>query len=196
MDAEKDPMLKLAEHVATATAARVRKDWQEEIEALRQQWADDLRQLRDDLTVQRLLSETSEASMPSTPPAVQPINVLIAEDYPDMRRVLIRSLAHAGMRVLSAMDGETGALLLKNDPSIEVVVADISMPKNGYTLLEHVRKHHSQVEVIVMSGHVTEETRAKTLGAFDFLPKPFELDRIVNAVKLAAEKYRAGKTKP
>lgn len=188
MEQEKSAELRLAEAVAESTARRVlegiRLDLQLRDEALQAQWRRDLADLRDDLTAKALITELN--SQPAVE-ASMPVRVLVVDDSPEIRRAFVRIFGAAGMHVQDAGDGKSGAALLDNDHLIEVVVADISMPKNGYTLLEHVRKHYPIIEVVMTSGYELEPERARQLGAFGFLPKPFNITQAVLLVERAAE---------
>lgn len=185
--------LRLAEAVAVQTARRVaeqlREDYREELNlrdaALQRLWRADLRQLRDDLTAKGLLAELQ--LQPIVKEVGSPIKVLVVDDYPEIRRALVKIFAHQGMEVGEAESGMQAAELLEVNPLIEVIVADISMPKNGYTLLEHVRLNFPIIEVVLTSGFEAEVERARQMGAFAFLPKPFHIDQAVLLVERAAE---------
>ena len=115
------------------------------------------------------------------------VRVLVVDDNPELCRAFVRILESAGMTVSSATSGLSAAAVLDGDSSIEVVFADIAMPKNGYTLLEHVRKNFPIIEVVMTSGFDTEADMARQLGAFAFLPKPFSLSQARLVVERAAE---------
>lgn len=189
MSVEKSAELVLAEAVAEQTAQRMREGFREELDArdsqMRQLWQQDLGKLRDDLTAKRLLEDLKTASVP--PVDDMPVRVLVVDDYPEIRKAFIKIFTNYGMLVRDAADGTEAASILENDPMIEVVVADISMPKNGYTLLEHIRKTYPILEVIMTSGLDAESERARQLGAFAFLPKPFNMGQAVLIVERAAE---------
>lgn len=184
----------LAEHVANKTAERVRSDFTQDLEllaaTLRKQWREDLGHLRDDLTAKGLLSEVAASGGNVNIPSVKNVRVLVVDDYPEIRRVFAKMLATAGMVALEAADGVNAAKMLAEDANIEVVVADISMPKNGYTLLEHVHLHHPMIEVVMTSGYDIEPEKIRQLGAFGFLPKPFNMTQAVLIVERAAEARR------
>lgn len=186
MTDEASAEVRLAEAVASKTAERVREGLHEQLnerdENLRRLWRQDLAQLRDDLTAKSLLSELLE---PVT--EVAPVRVLVVDDYPEIRNAFVRIFTKSGMVVQEAKSGIEAADLLDRDPLIEVVLADVSMPKNGYTLLEHVRKTYPIVEVVMTSGYDLDTERARKLGAFGFLPKPFNLSQAVLLVERAAE---------
>lgn len=196
--------LDLAEYVASRTAERMREEYTKDLELfgkmLKEQWSSDLAKLRDDLTASGLLSSANEASSLSRSKdsneesSGRGICVLIVDDTPEVRHAIRRAFEYAGMTVLEAEDGVSGAETLSNSPSIEVAILDISMPKNGYTLLEHTRKNHPTVEVIMTSGFDVTIDDLLRLGAFGFLPKPFSLAQAVLLVRRAAEARRSKTT--
>ncbi len=186
--------LKLAEAVAERTAARMRAGLRDELdqrdEEQRRRWREDLASLRDDLTTKGLLEELRHAPAIGGGGGEVPVRVLVVDDYPEIRRAFVKIFTKAGMLVSEACDGPAAAALLDKDHQVEVVVADISMPKNGYTLLEHVRKHFPIIEVVMTSGYDLDPERARRLGAFAFMPKPFNITQAVLLVERAAELRR------
>lgn len=189
MSNERSAELALAEAVAEKTAERMRAGLKEELDArdarLRQLWKQDMSTLRDDLTTKRLLEDLKGASMESG--IGSPVRVLVVDDYPEIRHAFVRIFTSHGMLIREAASSTEAVGILESDSMVEVVLTDISMPKNGYTLLEHVRKAHPAIEVIMTSGLESEADRARQLGAFGFLPKPFNMSQAVLLVERAAE---------
>lgn len=188
MSNETTEAFKIAEAVAERTAARIREGLKEELDtregAMRRLWRQDLAELRDDLTAKRLLEDLKGGEVERQG---APVRMLVVDDNPELCRAFVRIFESAGMHVSSALSGLGAATMLEGDPTIEVVLADISMPKNGYTLLEHVRKKFPIIEVVMTSGFDTEADRARELGAFAFLPKPFNMSQARLIVERAAE---------
>lgn len=184
----------LAELVATRTAERLRERFTEELGIFRQQWLADMAKLRDDLTVKGLLnSEACGLDCPLKETFLlnsKGAKVLVVDDYSEVRRALSRLLADVGIVVFEADDAPAAVTILGQEPDIEVVIADIAMPKNGYTLLEYVREHHSRIEVVMVSGYDAEVERARAMGAFGFLAKPFTAAQAVLVVEKAVEMKR------
>ena len=189
MSDDRSPELKVAESVAELTAQRFRENMKEELDArdesLRQHWRSDLGKLRDDLTARNLLDGLQ--NIKGLTSGEDPVRLLVVDDYPEVLRAFVRTFKNQGMLVQEASSGSMAAALLESDSSIEVIIADISMPKNGYTLLEHVLQHYPLVEVVMTSGIESEATRARQLGAFAFLSKPFKIDHALLLVERAAE---------
>jgi DNA-binding NtrC family response regulator len=88
------------------------------------------------------------------------------------------------------MDG-WDALKKIDDIDYDVVILDIMMPKcDGMEILQHVKERHPGVEVIMMTGlsQVQTAVKAMKLGAFDYLPKPFDPDELLHVVQRALER--------
>ncbi len=116
--------------------------------------------------------------------------VLIADDDSTIRTVLSQALNRAGFSVRST--GTAGALWRwVSDGEGDVVVTDVVLPdENAFDVLPRIRKLRPMLPVIVMSAQNTIMTaiRATELGAYDYLPKPFDLNALVQTVTRALEK--------
>jgi two-component system, NtrC family, nitrogen regulation response regulator GlnG len=116
--------------------------------------------------------------------------VLIADDDSTIRTVLSQALNRAGFTVRST--GTAGALWRwVSDGEGDVVVTDVVLPdENAFDVLPRIRKLRPMLPVIVMSAQNTIMTaiRANELGAYDYLPKPFDLTALVQTVGRALEK--------
>jgi len=122
--------------------------------------------------------------------ADQPIKVWVVDDDQSLRWVLEKALNQAGMQTLSF---ERAELLLDalNDAEPDVLITDIRMPgMDGLTLLDRLTSRHPGLPVIVMTAHsdLDNAVAAYRGGAFEYLPKPFDLDEAVELVKKAARK--------
>ena len=118
--------------------------------------------------------------------------ILIIEDEEPIRRVLVRILTDedSSFQIHEASDGKKGLDLIKND-SYDLVLCDIKMPKvDGIELLQRTRKTNSTVPFIMLTGHGNIETAVESmkLGAYDFISKPPDLNRLINSVRNALEK--------
>jgi len=131
--------------------------------------------------------------MPS--PQKHSISVLVADDDADQRLLLERILAHtdwAEHRVTSVPDGRS-ALAALREQVFDVALLDLSMPGlDGLEILEAIGDDSNRPQVIFVSGTgtVATATRAMKLGAYDFLEKPIQADRLVALVWKAAEARR------
>ena len=118
--------------------------------------------------------------------------ILIIEDEEPIRRVLVRILSDedSSFEIHQASDGKKGLDLIKND-SYDLVLCDIKMPKvDGIELLQRTRKTNSTIPFIMLTGHGNIETAVESmkLGAYDFISKPPDLNRLINSVRNALEK--------
>jgi len=113
--------------------------------------------------------------------------VWIADDDESIRFVLVEALREAGVDVRAFADADSlRSALTHGQP--DVIVSDIRMPgTNGLEFLAELRAGGSQLPVIVMSAFtdVASTAAAYRNGAFDYLPKPFDLDQAVAAVQRA-----------
>ncbi len=113
--------------------------------------------------------------------------ILLVEDEEAVRAFGSRALRSRGYTVLEAASGvEALEVIKETDGKLDLVVSDVVMPEmDGPTLLGELRKTHPELKVIFVSGYA-EEAFKKNLpeGAqFAFLPKPFSLKQLIEAVK-------------
>ena len=118
--------------------------------------------------------------------------ILIIEDEEPIRRVLVRILSDedSSFEIQEASDGKKGIDLIKKE-SFDLVLCDIKMPKiDGIELLQRTRKTNSSLPFIMLTGHGNIETAVESmkLGAYDFISKPPDLNRLINSVRNALEK--------
>ena len=118
--------------------------------------------------------------------------ILIIEDEAAIRRVLVKILSeeNASYTVEEAEDGAAGYEKIKNT-DYDLVLCDIKMPKmDGVELLDAVKKIKPEIPMVMISGHGDMETAINTmrLGAFDYISKPPDLNRLLNTVRNALDK--------
>ena len=118
--------------------------------------------------------------------------ILIIEDEASIRRVLIKILTEESntYTVDEAEDGIKGLEKIKT-VDYDLVLCDIKMPKmDGVDLLEAVKKIKPEIPFVMISGHGDMETAIQTmrLGAFDYISKPPDLNRLLNTVRNALDK--------
>jgi CheY-like chemotaxis protein len=119
--------------------------------------------------------------------------VLLVDDQPELRRFLARYLTRIGFEVLEAHDGVAGLELL-HQHRVDAVLSDIRMPRmGGLALLEALLNLDPNLPLVLMSGsdEVQDAETARQLGAFDFLPKPINLMRLISAMTRAVERRRS-----
>ena len=118
--------------------------------------------------------------------------ILIIEDEAAIRRVLTKILSEENdtYSVEEAEDGAKGLEKIKNN-DYDLVLCDIKMPKmDGVEVLEAVKKIKPEIPMVMISGHGDMETAIQTmrLGAFDYISKPPDLNRLLNTVRNALDK--------
>ena len=118
--------------------------------------------------------------------------ILIIEDEAAIRRVLTKILSEENdtYKVEEAEDGQIGLEKIMND-DYDLVLCDIKMPKmDGVEVLEAVKKIKPEIPMVMISGHGDLETAINTmrLGAFDYISKPPDLNRLLNTVRNALDK--------
>lgn len=112
--------------------------------------------------------------------AVRPL-ILIVDDEPDIRTVLAHSLLDEGYRVVSAADGEEALGHIAVEVP-DVIVSDIRMPKvGGLALIQRLRSTGLLTPIILISTW----TPPVGMPGVRFVPKPFDLDRITEAIELS-----------
>ena len=116
--------------------------------------------------------------------------ILIVDDEDDIRTSLGGILEDEGYQVVAAANGVDAIDIVREDVP-DLVLLDIWMPgMDGIQTLERIKQLFPEITVVMMSGHGTIETavRATRLGAFDFIEKPFSLDKLLitvgNAIRL------------
>ena len=118
--------------------------------------------------------------------------ILILDVEGAIRDSIKMILEYEKLDVAFAEDGIV-ALERLRDHAVEAVLLDIKMPgEDGLKVLRKIRQERPDLPVIMISGHGTIETavEATRLGAYDFLPKPLDSDKLVIAVRNAAEQHR------
>ncbi len=118
----------------------------------------------------------------------QPPHLLIVDDQSAVREELVYALEFEGYRCAQAEDGPSALTLLDQDAEIAAVLLDVKMPGiDGLEVLKRIREKRSDLPVLMISGHADIETAVVALrnGAFDFLQKPFDSDRVLVSVKNA-----------
>ena len=118
--------------------------------------------------------------------------ILIIEDEAAIRRVLTKILSEESTTYIveDAEDGMQGLEKIKKN-DYDLVLCDIKMPKmDGVEVLEAVKKIKPEIPMVMISGHGDMETAIQTmrLGAFDYISKPPDLNRLLNTVRNALDK--------
>lgn len=120
------------------------------------------------------------------------LKILIIEDEAAIRRVLVKILTEENKeyQVEEAEDGLVGMEKFK-DTDYDLVLCDIKMPKmDGIEVLEAAKKIKPEIPIVMISGHGDLDTAVNTMrmGAFDYISKPPDLNRLLNTVRNALDR--------
>ena len=113
--------------------------------------------------------------------------VLIVDDEPDIRELLEITLGRMSLATSSAEDLASARYLLSTE-EFSLCLTDMKLPDgNGLELVEYIQQDYNQIPVAVITAHGTTETAIKALksGAFDFISKPVDLQKLRNLVTSA-----------
>jgi two-component system, NtrC family, nitrogen regulation response regulator NtrX len=117
-------------------------------------------------------------------------NILIIDDERAIRKTLGEILSYEGYKIEEASDGEEGLKKFR-EKVFDVVLCDIKMPKlDGIEFLDKAREANPDVPIIMISGHGTIETAVEAVkkGAFDYISKPPDLNRLLITLRNAMDK--------
>lgn len=117
-------------------------------------------------------------------------NILIIDDEKAIRKTLSEILSYEGYKIDEAGDGEEGLKRFK-EKAYDVVLCDIKMPKmDGIEFLDKAGEANPDVPVIMISGHGTIETAVEAVkkGAYDYISKPPDLNRLLITIRNAMDR--------
>ncbi len=120
--------------------------------------------------------------------------ILVADDEPNLRRVLVAILKREGYDVAQAADGIEALALI--DDTMDVVITDLKMPRvDGMKVLQEVSANYPKIPVIMITafGSVDNAVAAVKAGAFDYIEKPFEQEQIRQIVEKAVKQAGANR---
>jgi DNA-binding response OmpR family regulator len=126
-----------------------------------------------------------------------PSKVLLVDDEREFIQTLSERLLMRDMGSAVAYDGESALNLIRDDEP-EVIIVDLKMPGvDGFEVLRKVKETRPQIEVIILTGHGSEEDRqlCMDLGAFAYLQKPLDINELSDTIQQANEKIRQKKGK-
>ena len=121
------------------------------------------------------------------------IEILIVDDNSDIRNILNELIVDAGYKTrVAANYNQALAEIDKKVP--DVAILDVKLDKgdnDGIELLAHIKSKNKDVPVIIITGHANIEMAVNSLkhGAFEFVEKPFDQERLLNFVSRAVENY-------
>jgi two-component system nitrogen regulation response regulator NtrX len=118
--------------------------------------------------------------------------VLLVDDEEKILVSLASLLERGGLRIIKTTQGDQALPLIEHD-NIDIVILDIMMPEvDGMTILRQVNEKHPHIPVIMLTGHgtISRAVEATKAGAFDFLEKPVESEKILISIENALQKSR------
>ncbi len=118
------------------------------------------------------------------------MNILIVDDDIDVQTFLEHFLRVEGYTVYSAGDGREALCKLKEKVH-NMVFLDLKMPNlNGVEVLRHIKEHYPDIVVVVITGekYCENEKKAKEIGVFSVIHKPFKLEKVRQVIKDAIGK--------
>jgi two-component system nitrogen regulation response regulator NtrX len=117
-------------------------------------------------------------------------NILIIDDEKAIRKTLSEILSYEGYKIDEAGDGEEGLKKFR-EKEYDVILCDIKMPKiDGIEFLEKAKESNADIPIIMISGHGTIETAVEAVkkGAYDYISKPPDLNRLLITIRNAMDK--------
>jgi len=118
---------------------------------------------------------------------MDPIIVLVVDDEEDFLNALVTRLKLRDLKAHGVTTGEEALEFLEQQP-VDVVVLDIKLPgMDGLKVLKHIKKKHSRIEVVMLTGHGETESGMEglSLGAFAYLVKPVKLEELIAHIQEA-----------
>ena len=117
--------------------------------------------------------------------------ILLIDDEPKLRQLLARILSLEDYRVLEADDARAGLAVLEREGEIDLVISDVKLPdKNGIALSAQIKQQYPATEIIMLTayGTIADGVTAMKNGAFDYIVKGDDNDKIIPLVSRAVEK--------
>lgn len=134
-----------------------------------------------------------------------PKRLLVVDDDPLFRNMLVEILEFKGYEIIQARDGEEGIEVFKKEKEIDLVIADIRMPrKNGFQMAKEIHDLDPTMPILFISGWFDASREAEGKDAaltlknnlsptLNFLKKPFRITQLVSLIEeLTNPKHRAG----
>lgn len=119
----------------------------------------------------------------------KPLIVLVDDDS-SIRWVLSKALQNAGFKVMAADNGQSALQILENHKTT-ILITDVKMPGiSGLELMETVKNRYPNLPVIIITANADTQMAVEShqIGAFDYLPKPFDLNQAVSICQKAIAK--------
>ena len=122
-------------------------------------------------------------------PAERGLTVLVAEDDPRVRRLVLRRLAGLGYRALEAADGPEALRRLGDVPEVDLLLTDLAMPggMSGLDLLRHARELRPSLAAVLTSGDAGPDGLRDLPAGTGWLPKPYTTPDLARALRAALD---------
>lgn len=111
--------------------------------------------------------------------------ILVVDDDKDMSRIISTILKQEGYKVFRAYDGEK-AIMQASSKNYNLIILDYKLPnRDGIEVLQEIRNMGLSNNVIMISAYGNDliKSKAKELGVYQFLDKPFDLNKLLSTVK-------------
>lgn len=120
------------------------------------------------------------------------IGILVVDDEDSIRKRCVRLLARQSYHVVGVASGAMALRMIHGKQRrFDIMLVDIRMPgMDGIELLKRVKEFDASLEVIMMTGYASVDTAVKAIkmGAYDYLPKPFDIDELIHVIQHVVEK--------
>ena len=124
--------------------------------------------------------------------------IMLIDDEEPFVKTMKKRLEKREVSVITAFSGKEALEVLESHRNLDVIILDVKMPgMDGIETLKTIKKVQPLTEVIMLTAHATVETAIEgmKLGAFDYLMKPCDMERLLAKVKEATNKKRGHEDK-
>jgi DNA-binding NtrC family response regulator len=119
--------------------------------------------------------------------------ILIVDDERSFGEVVAQRLRQRGFTAAAVANGPDALKRLEETTTIEVVLLDLKMPvMDGIATLKSIKKEYPLAEVVMLTGDATIDSAIEAMksGAFDYLVKPLDIDKVIDKINAAAKRKR------
>ncbi len=125
---------------------------------------------------------------------MEPLKILIVDDEEDLAFTMAERLRLRGFQAEAVTSAIEALKRLGKDP-FSVLVLDVKMPGiDGLQMMAEIKHKHQDLPVILLTGHgsAADAERGMRAGAFDYLMKPIDLERLIEMIKMSARAKEGG----
>ncbi|TCP30561.1 DNA-binding response OmpR family regulator [Scopulibacillus darangshiensis] len=126
------------------------------------------------------------------------VRIMVVEDEMSIRSFIVLNLKRSGFDVVEAESGEEALDYLKSGPMVHIMLLDVMLPElDGFTVCKRVRAVNDKMGIIMLTAKVqeTDKVNGLTLGADDYISKPFSPVEMVARVKSLIRRLKLGTNK-